>query len=241
MNDKKENGGANQSKIPLIVSAVIIAGMVASYFIFPEVRNFLQEAWNTLTSDDKQRISRWVDQLGFWGPLFIFLTMTLQMFLLVIPSPLLIVVSVLAYGPLWGSLISIGAIAVASTIGFFIGKYLGQVTIDRLIGHKKEQQLEFYVSRYSAWAVIITRITPLLSNDAISFVAGILRMNYWKFITATLIGITPLTALIAYFGENNQRLRSGLIWISAVSLVIFVAYVIYDRKKNPANTKESEK
>jgi uncharacterized membrane protein YdjX (TVP38/TMEM64 family) len=66
--------------------------------------------------------------------------MTFQIFLLIIPSPLLIVISVLAYGPVRGSLLSIVAMMVASGVGFIIGKYLGQVFISRLIGEKKEKK-----------------------------------------------------------------------------------------------------
>ncbi|WP_373055639.1 TVP38/TMEM64 family protein [Zunongwangia sp. H14] len=84
---------------------------------------------------------------------------------------------------------------------------------------------------YGFWAVIIARVSPVLSNDATSFVAGLLRMGYWKFIAATLAGIIPLTGAIAYLGGNFQRLKSGLIWISAVSLVLLIIYIIYDRKK----------
>ncbi len=239
MVNTSENNQGKQSKLPLIISGIILAGLVISFFAIPAVNSFFKEAFNTLTSGNEDKISKWVHKLGFWGPFFIILSMTLQMFLIVIPSPLLIVVSVLAYGPYWGSVISIAAVALASTVGYFIGKYLGMAVIDRLIGHKKEQKIEFYVSRYGFWAVIITRLAPVLSNDAISFVGGILRMNYWKFMGATLTGIIPLTVLIAYFGENNQRLKSGLIWTSAISLVFFIAYVIYDRKKNPVGKENS--
>ena len=229
-----ENEEISQSKWPLVISGIIIVGLVGSYFLIPDVKEFVQGAFQILTSDDEQRISSWVDKLGWWGPLFIVIAMVLQMFLLVVPSPLLMVVAVLAYGPVWGAVLSIVAIFTASTIGYFIGQYLGEVTVSRLIGGKKEKKLKFYVERYGFWAVVITRLAPLLSNDAISFVGGILRMGYWKFITATLAGITPLAVLIAYFGENNDRLKTGLIWTSAISLVIFVLYIIYDRKKNPA-------
>ncbi|MFO7977368.1 MAG: TVP38/TMEM64 family protein [Bacteroidales bacterium] len=245
-NKHSEEEPRSQSKWPLIISAIIIAGAVSAYFLFPGVNQFLREAFHTLTSENEARISDWVDNLGIWGPLFIVLAMSLQMFLLVIPSPLLIVISVLAYGPFWGSLISIVAVALASTLGFVIGKYLGEVFISKIIGTSKQKKLSFYVNRYGVWAVFITRITPILSNDAISFVSGILRMNYWKFIAATLGGITPLVILIAYFGENNERLKSGLIWISAVSLVILIVYVIIDRnviagkqeKENKENLKK---
>ncbi len=237
MNSNSEENNQGQSKWPLIISGIILVATVLSYFAIPAVNEFFTEAYNVLTSEDEERISAWVDNLGIWGPLFIIITMTLQMFLLVIPSPLLIIISILAFGPIWGSLLAVLAIAVASTIGFFIGKYIGETLIIQLIGEKKQKKLSFYVDRYGTWAVFITRITPLLSNDAISFVSGILRMNYWKFITATLAGITPLVILIAWFGENNDRLRSGLIWVSAVSIIILIIYIIIDRKKNPVNKK----
>lgn len=228
-----QQGAADQSKWPLWISVSIIAILAGCYFLIPSFNDSVSEAFNILTSGDKQRISEWVEKLGFWGPLFIIVAMVAQMFLLVIPSPLLIVVSVIAYGSVRGSILAIVSIFVASSVGYWIGRYLGTVSVDRLIGHKKEQKLEYYMNRFGFWAVFITRLTPFLSNDAISFVGGILRMGYWKFIGATLAGITPLVVLIAYFGESNERLKNGLLWISGISLVIFIFYVVYDRKKKP--------
>lgn len=235
MNNKTQSENVKQSKWPLIISLIILATLVILYFFVPAINNFFKDAYEILTSGNKQRISEWVGKLGFWGPFFIILTMVVQMFLIVIPSPLLMLVSVLAYGPWWGTLISVSAIFTASSVGYFVGRYLGEVTIARVIGNKKEKQIKFYVEQYGYWAVIITRMAPFLSNDAISFVGGILRMGYWKFIGATLAGILPLAALIGYLGEDWERLKSGLIWVSAVSFVLFIGYVIYDRKKNPYN------
>ena len=150
------------------------------------------------------------------------------------------VVSVLAYGPYWGTLISVAAVAVASSIGYLIGRYLGEIAIARLIGDQKEKQLKFYVEKYGVWAVVITRLAPFLSNDAISFVGGILQMGYWRFIGATLAGIFPLAALIGYFGENNDRLKTGLIWVSALSLILFVGYIIYDSKRKSHESKSGK-
>ena len=231
MKSRSEENNDSQSKLPLIISGVVLAAAVASYFLIPEVNSFLKEAYNTLTSENETRISRWVDRLGLWGPLFVIVAMSLQMFLLVIPSPLLIIISILAYGPFWGSVLSVTAVAIASTLGYFIGSYLGQTFINKLIGAKKEKKLTYYVNRYGVWTVVITRITPILSNDAISLVSGILRMSYWKFIAATISGITPLVILIAWFGESNERLKNGLIWTSLISLVILIVYIIIDRQK----------
>lgn len=236
MENEKQSENVKQSKWPLIISLGILITLTFLYFLAPGINSFFKEAFNILTSGNNKRISIWVDELGFWGPFFIILAMVVQMFLIVIPSPLLMLVSVLVYGPWWGMLISVSAIFTASSVGYFIGKYLGEVAIARIIGNKKKKQIEFYVGKYGFWAVIITRLAPFLSNDAISFVGGILGMGYWKFIGATLAGILPLAALIGYLGENWERLKTGLIWVSIVSLVLFVGYVIYDRKKNPYNS-----
>jgi uncharacterized membrane protein YdjX (TVP38/TMEM64 family) len=91
--------------------------------------------------------------------------------------------------------------------------------------------MERYVNQYGLWAVIVARISPLLSNDAISFVAGLLRVGYQRFIVATGIGILPLTLLIAYLGESTERMKTGLLWISIISIIAFVAYVVYDQRK----------
>lgn len=224
---------------PLVASILLIAVLVVSYFIFPNFQAFVDEAYSVLLSDDDAAIKRWVGELGFWGPLFIVVAMVIQMFLIFVPSPLLMVVAVLAYGPVWGAVLAIVSVMVSSTIGYFVGKMIGTKTLYNIIGKSKEEKMESYVEQYGLWVVIISRVSPAFSNDAISFVAGILRMSYFKFIGATFLGITPLAILIAWFGENNDRLQSGLLWTSVVCVVLLAAYIVFDRRRSK-NKKEVE-
>lgn len=219
-----------KSKLPLIVSAGIVAVLVLAYFFIPSVNNFLTEAWDVLTSDDKARIEAWVENFGWVGPFVLILTMVLQMFLLVIPTILLMVAAILAYGPLWGSLLILVAVYAASSVGYVLGSYFGQFFTDRILGRKTEKKIEVFVEDYGFWAVAITRFNPFLSNDAISFVAGVLKMGYWKFIGATLVGIVPLTVYIAFIGQSIDQLKSGLLWGSLTSLIVFGAYLYWDKK-----------
>ena len=91
--------------------------------------------------------------------------------------------------------------------------------------------MEDFIDDYGFWAVIVTRINPFLSNDAISFVGGLLQMGYWKFIGATMVGIAPLTIFIAVLGKSTDRLQTGLLWGSLISLVAFGIYVWWDKRK----------
>lgn len=230
--DKKTSTeSVKKSKLPLYISLGIILILTGAYFLIPEVKEALQEAWDVLTSNDEERIKNWVDQFGWLGPLVLILAMILQMFLFVIPTIGIMVVSILAYGPVWGSLIVLVAVFAASSTGYFIGRYFGPVIVEKLIGKKSEKKVSGFIEDYGFWAVVITRFNPFLSNDAISFVGGVLKMGYWKFIGATLLGITPLIVYIAIVGENTESLKTGLLWGSLVSLVIFIGYVYWDKKR----------
>ncbi|UAB83333.1 TVP38/TMEM64 family protein [Zunongwangia sp. SCSIO 43204] len=226
-----ETASVSKSKAPLYISLALVASIVACYFLIPSAQEFMDNAWSVLTSGDKKRITQWVDGFGWFGPVILILAMIIQMFLIVIPSVALMVVSIIAYGPIWGSLIVFAAVFSASTIGYLIGRYFGPVIVEKLIGEKNEQKIADFIDDYGFWAVIVTRINPFLSNDAISFVGGILKMTYWKFIGATLVGIAPLTIFIAILGRSTDQLKSGLLWGSLVSLALFGAYVFWDKKK----------
>ena len=214
----------------MVISLLLVGSLLVSYFVIPEVQSFFNEAWNVLTSDDEEQIQNWVSGFGWMGPVVLVVAMIAQMFLLVIPSVLLMVVSILAYGPIWGSLIIFISIFAASSVGYAIGNYFGGSLVNKIIGRKSEQKIADFLEDYGFWAVIVTRLNPFLSNDAISFVGGLLQMGYWKFIGATLLGITPLTLFIAYFGGSTEGLKTGLLWGSLVSLVAFGLYIWWDKK-----------
>ena len=131
----------------------------------------------------------------------------------------------------WGSIINFIAVLIASSVGYVIGKYLGLSFIERLLGEKTTKKITGFIEDHGFWAIVITRINPFLSNDAISFVAGILKMSYWKFISATAVGITPLISLIAITGQNTNSLKTGLLYGSIASLVIFGGYIWWDKKR----------
>lgn len=219
----------NWKKGIMIVSVLIIASLVISYFAIDGFKNFVDNAYHILSSGDKQRISEWVNQFGFWGPLLIIVIMIAQMFLLVIPSPLIMVVAVLAYGAWWGSVISYASVFAASTVGYWIGRAAGDSLIDKLLGKSKREKTTEIVEQYGVWAVILARVSPFLSNDAISFIGGLIRMGYFKFMLATTIGIIPLIALIAYLGEDMEKLKNSLYWISGIGIVIFAIYLLYQK------------
>lgn len=211
-------------KLSWVVTGLILLAGLLGWWLSPQVRHFLQEAWAVWSSGEQERIRNWVADLDWYGPLALVLLMVVQMFLLVIPSWLLMIVVVKAYGVVGGSILAVFAVFVASTVGYVIGRYVSRFTMYRLLGRKKEERLERLVDKYGVGVVFLFRLAPFLSNDAISFVGGMVRMPYRRFIMATLAGIIPLTVLIGWVGQDNELLRTVLLWGTGVSAVGFGLY-----------------
>lgn len=231
MKENQEKEKEHQSNLPFYSSLVIIGTLTLLYFFVPSVQDAVTEAWEVLTSGDSQKIAEWAGQFGFWGPLIIILAMTAQMFLFVIPSPILMVVAIIIYGPYMGALVSLAAIFCASSVGYGIGAYFGTKLIDKFVGSTTNRKMQGFLEKYGFWAVVISRISPFLSNDAVSFVGGAVKMGYWQFIAATMAGVFPLVVLIALLRENYENMTTGLFVVGIISILAFLAYIWWEKRR----------
>jgi uncharacterized membrane protein YdjX (TVP38/TMEM64 family) len=227
--NSKRTGKAKTGKLSLIISLSLVAILLISYFLFRGFQTKVNEAYHVLTSGDEDRIHEWVSQFGIFGPVVIILALVVQMFLFFVPNVLLIIIAILSYGSFWGSIIALTGMLLACSVGYWIGKYFGRITVNKLIGIKVQQKIANFIKHYGAGAIIVTRLSPFLSNDALSIVAGLLQMNFKKYLLATLTGTIPLVLLIALNG--GEKIKTMLIWISLISLVIFIVYIIMDRRR----------
>jgi uncharacterized membrane protein YdjX (TVP38/TMEM64 family) len=234
MTDSGPKNKDDKSKLPQYLTLGTFAALGVALFFIPSLREFFVEAWEILSSGDEEKIRDWVSGFGAYGPLVVIAAMVAQMFLLVIPTLLLMLVAILAYGPVWGSLLTLVAVAVASTVGYALGRFLGEKTLIRIIGGKTEKKLAGYLENYGFWAVFITRLNPFLSNDAISFVGGFLRMGYLRFMGATVLGISPLILVIALLNQSSGPWRKVLLWCSIGGIVILALYIWLDQRKKKA-------
>ena len=216
-------------KLPFLISVSLLSSVVILYLIIPSFRDFVKQAFDVLTSDDETLIKQWVSKFKMAGPLTLILLMVIQMFLFVVPNVFVMMVAIVSYGPVWGAVISFLGVFASSSVGYLIGKYLGPLTVQKLMSDKVRNNTAQFIKRYGVTAIAITRISSF-SNDSLSIVAGLLKMSYRKYILATLIGITPLIVLLAIYGKNGKILKS-LIWIAAISLVILVIYIFLNEKK----------
>lgn len=237
MQDTDTQNHTEKGNLPVYITIGVLLVLCLALILVPSLRGFFTEAWKVLTSGNEKTIQEWVSGFGAFGPLVLIVAMIAQMFLLVVPTVLLMLVAILAYGPVWGSLLTLLAVAVASSVGYALGRFLGENMLMRLIGRKTERKLAGYLENYGFWAVFVTRLNPFLSNDAISFVCGILRMGYLRFMGATLLGISPLILVIAILNQSSGPWKKILLWCSVAGFLVLALYIWWDQRKKDGVSK----
>ncbi|GAA2413783.1 DedA family protein [Nonomuraea africana] len=133
--------------------------------------------------------------------------------------------------PVWvGVCASVGAI-VGDSIGYAIGRRGGKPLFDRLgrrfpkhFGPHHIAKAEHYFHRYGMWTVFFGRFVALLRILA-GPLAGALRMPYWKFLVANVLGgivwAGGTTAVIYYLGIVAEKWLKGFSWVGLAAAVLF--------------------
>ncbi|MFD8559207.1 DedA family protein [Streptosporangium canum] len=133
--------------------------------------------------------------------------------------------------PLWvGICASVGAI-VGDSVGYAIGRKGGKPMFDRLgrrfpkhFGPSHIAKAERYFERYGMWTVFFGRFVALLRILA-GPLAGALRMPYWRFLTANVLGgivwAGGTTAVVYYLGRVAEKWLKGFSWAGLVLAVLF--------------------
>lgn len=213
----------------VIFYIILALALVSCYFLIPAFQEQVNIAFDVLTGEDDDRIQQWVETFGFFGPLVIIVAMMLQMFLFVVPNILLMMIAIVSYGPFWGGVISFVGVFASSSLGYFVGSKLSRVTLAKFVSLKNQEKIAAFIRDYGVGSIITTRLCSF-SNDSLSIVAGVLKMEYKKYIAATMLGITPLIVLLAIFG-NNEKIEVALIWVTIGSLSMLVFYILFDKRR----------
>ena len=181
----------------------------------------------------------WVLHGGYWG---IIALMAMESSIIPIPSE--IVITPAAFLAAGGHL-SMPGVILAGTIGSYLGAAIGYwicLLIGRpllyrfgvyfLITHDKLERAEVWLERYETGGVFFARLLPVIRH-LISYSAGLVRMNFWKFSLATIIGSALWCSVLAWLGAKAYQVQPDLIsnvdgWVTFVKtnshwIILFVA------------------
>ncbi len=170
---------------------------------------------------------------GPWGVPALILTFCACAFIGV-PQFLLIGIAVYAFGPLWGAVWSWVATLCSGTITFWVGRFFGEATLQRL-GEGRIKRFADFVARNAFAASAVVRNVPTGPFLMVNMIFGAIRAKYLHYIAGMALGVIPKIALVAFGLQAIQAALQGNIWVAIMAalaaLAVFLGGFFYVRHR----------
>lgn len=141
--------------------------------------------------------------------------------LLVVPITLLIVVTVMAFGPVKGAVYSLIGALLSAALVFGIGHLLGRGKVRRLAG-SHINRLSQRLARQGILTIVILRLLPIAPYTIVNLVFGTSHIRLRDFMLGTALGMAPGIIAIAFFVDSVQ---SALIEPKPASFMILAGAI----------------
>ena len=109
-------------------------------------------------------------------------------------------------------------------VGFILGRHYGRPYLDKRGGVKTKkaiQRVENFYNKYGWWAVVVARYMPW-ARVIVPAVAGIGRMNYYKFLSSNFVGAISWgvgITLTGFYAATIPAVRSAAYAIAAFFII----------------------
>lgn len=235
----------NKKKKNLLMKLGILLGLVLLYFLIPGFRNSINNIASMLARLDIEEVKNYIKSFGAWAPIISILLMMFQSIAAPLPAFVITFANAWIFGWAFGAFISWTGAMFGAVMCFYISKFYGRPVAEKIIGKKALDMTDKFFDKYGKYAILIARLLPFISFDAISYAAGLTEMSFWSFFWATGIGQLPATIVYSILGQNIGKVAKLGLWIVcgvAALIVLAVAvkkYVMDKKKKEEDNIKES--
>jgi len=192
--------------------------------------------WEKLPQEwlDPEQIRDFLKETGILAPLAYILLRAVAIVLTVVPNAPLDVAGGVLFGPFWGTVYSLLGSEGGAVACFLLARALGREAITRLL-HRDIAFSDRYPQRQMAYIVLFARLEPVFSFALVSYGAGLTGMSLGTFALSTLVGMTPGTVLLNYYGKSLftgvtlwQQIALGLALV-----IVLLVIPVWIRRKSP--------
>ena len=134
---------------------------------------------------------------------------------------------------------------VGDQVGFILGRHLGRPYLDRKSGPRMKRiiaRVEKFYNSYGWWSVVIARFIPW-ARVFVPWVAGIGKMNYFKFLTSNFVGAVAWgvgLTLVGYYAASIPGVKAAAYVIAGffitASLIFSIRTWIVERRDRAQNS-----
>jgi phospholipase D1/2 len=182
---------------------------------------------DAITQDSISNLAAQIEKLPF-SPVIILFCFALAS-VLAFPVTLLVIASVLTFGPWWGSFYALIGAIIGSLSGFAIGNFIGKSLIEKLTG-SAISRLSKRISKHGILSVITVRIIPVAPFTIINLIAGASHIKLRDFFIGTVIGLLPGIITLTLFADSlietikHPDLSQVMILIGVMALVVLATF-----------------
>lgn len=204
-------------RLAVILALVIIA---LAAWLRP---SWLSAAWGVLNADSIAAIAAYVRSYGLWAPAISLLLMVLQSVIAPLPGSLIAATNGVVFGIWWGTLLSWSGGMLGATVSFWLARLFGHALVARWIGHSRLERIDQIGAEHGFWVVLLARLTPIVSFDLISYLAGLSSIGFGRFMLATAVGMLPGTFAWTALGHDLLLAQTTTWRVSLFALFAAVA------------------
>ena len=179
-------------------------------------------------------MNTWFQSMGIWG---LAINSCVESFFLLPPPDFLLIAMDLAKPEkaLFYATVCTLASAIGGAVGYAIGFWGGRPAFKFLFKKHMDKldKVEQMYKEYGSFAVFFSAFTPV-PYKIFTIGSGILRMNFWKFFSVSMLGrgarFYLVSLVLMFFGEAvKQHLEAIILLVSLVIIIFFV--VVYKKSK----------
>jgi uncharacterized membrane protein YdjX (TVP38/TMEM64 family) len=162
-------------------------------------------------------------QNSLWGPVVALASFVIGS-ILAFPITVLIVVSALVFGPVFGFIYALVGSSAGAAITYAIGNWLGRDTVRRL-GGSRLNRLSRQMAQRGIITVAIVRMVPIAPFTVVNMVAGASHIRFRDFMLGTVLGMGPGMLGLTVFADGVFRaLRNPqpttIAWVVAITVAL---------------------
>ncbi len=237
----KQHTKHNLARWIIVIVAIVL---FALYFFVQPVRDFVGRASSVLASANVDAVVEYIRSFGAWAMLFSFCLMVFQSVLAPLPAFLITFANAAIFGWWQGAILSWTSSMAGAVLCFYIARGLGRDVVERFAGNGALASVEGYFEKYGSKTILVCRLLPFVSFDAVSYFAGLTPIRFLPFVLATGLGQLPATIIYSYVGGmltgGVKYFVTALLCIFSLGILVSIIKRVYNDRQAKAAPRKPE-
>lgn len=243
--EQKTNKKKTLTKLYILA---VLAILCLVYFLVPSVNAYVNRVASVLGSANVDTVVAFIRSYGAYAMVFSFALMVFQSVLAPLPAFLITFANAAIFGWWQGAILSWTSSMAGAALCFYLARALGRDTVEKYAGKGALASVEGYFEKYGSRTILVCRLLPFVSFDAISYFAGLTPIKFWPFFIATGVGQLPATIIYSYVGGmltgGVKYFVTALLCIFSLGILVMIVRRIYmerqEKKKQAMETAQPE-